>query len=129
MEGISFDVEDIVRSLREQEKSLDYEPGELEGLGERLATITRLKEKYGKTYGGIAEFEDWARKRLEELLHMKTDAEELESEKASSRPPSPRWRPPFGAEEERGAGDRRPREGRARVPFHEGRSIQGGDHG
>jgi DNA repair protein RecN (Recombination protein N) len=83
MEGISFEAEDIVRSLREEEKSLDYEPGELEGLGERLETITRLKEKYGKTYGGIAEFEDWARKRLEELLHMKTDAEELELEKAS----------------------------------------------
>ena len=83
MEGMSFEVEDIVRSIREEEKSLDDEPGELEGLGERLATITRLKEKYGKTYGGIAEFDNWARKRLEELLHMKTDEEELEKEKAS----------------------------------------------
>ena len=80
---MSFEVEDIVRSIREEEKSLDDEPGELEGLGERLATIARLKEKYGKTYGGIAEFEDWAQKRLEELLHMKTDEEEMESEKAS----------------------------------------------
>ncbi len=43
-------------------------------LEERLSTIVRLKEKYGKTYGGIAEFEDWARKRLDELLHLKTDA-------------------------------------------------------
>lgn len=83
MEGISFDVEDIIRSIREEEKSLDDEPGELDGLGERLAMIARLKEKYGKTYGGVAEFEDWARKRLEELLHMKTDEEELEEEKSS----------------------------------------------
>ncbi len=83
MESICFDVEDIATSLREQEKSLDYEPGELETLGERLARIIRLKEKYAKTHGGIAEFEAWARKRLDELLHLKTDQEELESEKGA----------------------------------------------
>ena len=38
------------RSGRRQ-KSLDYEPGELEALEDRLAAILRLKEKYGKTYG------------------------------------------------------------------------------
>jgi DNA repair protein RecN (Recombination protein N) len=80
MEGLSFDVEDIAASLREREKSLEYEPGELEEREERLATIFRLKDKYGKAHGGIREFEDWARKRLDELLHMKTDVAELEKE-------------------------------------------------
>ena len=72
-------------ACREEEKSLDYEPGELEALGERLSTIVRLKEKYGKTHGGIAEFEEWARKRLDELLHLKTDLAGLESEKTALR--------------------------------------------
>ena len=83
MEDASFDLEDIVQSLREGEKSLDYEPGELEALGDRLATIVRLKEKYAKVHGGIAAFEERAQKRLEEILHLKTNLEELESEKAS----------------------------------------------
>lgn len=50
---------------------------------ERLSDIVRLKDKYAKTYGSIKEFEERARKRLGELQHVKSDAAELESEKAA----------------------------------------------
>ena len=83
MEGISFDVEDVVASIREKAKALDYEPGDLERLEERLSEIIRLKEKYARISNSIAEFEKRARKRLDELLHAKTDAVELESEKTA----------------------------------------------
>ncbi len=83
LDALSFDVEDVIASIREKEKSLDYEPGELEAMEERLSDIVRLKEKYAKTYGSITEFEDRAKKRLDELQHIKSDAAELESEKAA----------------------------------------------
>jgi DNA repair protein RecN (Recombination protein N) len=83
LDGLSFDVEDVIASVREKVKSLDYEPGELEALEERLSTIVRLKEKYAKTYGSIKEFEERAHKRLDELQHLKTDVADLESERAA----------------------------------------------
>ncbi len=83
LDALSFDVEDVIASIREKEKSLDYEPGELEAMEERLSDIVRLKDKYAKTYGSIKEFEERARKRLGELQHVKSDAAELESEKAA----------------------------------------------
>ena len=57
IEGLSFDVEDLMGAIRGRARSLDYEPSELEELEERLSTIFRLKEKYGKAHGGIREFE------------------------------------------------------------------------
>lgn len=83
LEGLSFDVEDILATMKEQAKGLEYEPGELEELEERLSAIFRLKEKYGRAHGSISAFEAWARTRLEELQHAKSDLEELEKQKVS----------------------------------------------
>jgi DNA repair protein RecN (Recombination protein N) len=86
IEALSFEVEDIVETVRGQEKTLDFEPGELEELEERLSAIYRLKEKYGRVHGGIAEFRQWASARLEELRSFKTDLADLEREEAVLRP-------------------------------------------
>jgi DNA repair protein RecN (Recombination protein N) len=80
METLSFDVEDLVEAIRERERSLEYEPSELEELEERLSTIFRLKEKYGKIRGGLREFETWGRQRLAQLLDAKDDLVSLEEE-------------------------------------------------
>lgn len=85
VEELSFEVEDIVETVRAQGKTLDFEPGELEALEERLSVIFRLKEKYGRTHGSIGEFRDWARGRLDELLHLKTDLAGLEREEEGLR--------------------------------------------
>jgi DNA repair protein RecN (Recombination protein N) len=81
MEEIAFDIEDVVASAKEREKTLEYEPAELEGLEERLSTIFGLKEKYGKIDGGIDGFLTWAKERLGTLLHEKTNVEDLERER------------------------------------------------
>jgi DNA repair protein RecN (Recombination protein N) len=83
LEGLSFDVEDVMTVIRDHEKSLEHEPGELEELEERLSTIFRLKEKYGQPYGGMAEFQAWARQRLDYLVREKTDLQELEREETA----------------------------------------------
>jgi DNA repair protein RecN (Recombination protein N) len=85
IEALSFEVEDIVETVRGQGKTLDFEPGELEDLEERLSVIFKLKDKYGRTHGGINEFRDWASKRLDELLHLKTDLAGLEQEETDLR--------------------------------------------
>jgi DNA repair protein RecN (Recombination protein N) len=83
LEGLSFDVEDILAVMKEQARGLEYEPGELEELEERLSAIFRLKEKYGREHGSIRAFEAWARTRLDELTHARSDLEELEKQKLS----------------------------------------------
>jgi DNA repair protein RecN (Recombination protein N) len=81
IEALSFDVEDIISSIRGYEKDLECEPQELEELDDRLSTILRLKDKYGKTHGSIGEFRSWAHARLDQLNSIKTDVQELETEK------------------------------------------------
>ncbi len=83
IEALSFDVEDILTLIRQRQKSLDYQPAELEELEERLSTIFRLKEKYAKAHGSVKEFETWARERLAYLVGVKTDLEDLERRRAS----------------------------------------------
>lgn len=80
LEEVTFDIEDVVGSAKEHQKTLEYEPGELEELEERLSTIFRLKEKYDKVYGGIHEFQTWAQERLDALLHEKSGVEDRERE-------------------------------------------------
>ncbi len=80
IETLTFDVEDVVEILRDHKKTLDFEPGELEELEERLSVILGLKEKYGKSHGSIEEFRKWAEDRLDELLHLKTDLAQMEQE-------------------------------------------------
>jgi len=81
IEALSFGVEEVVESIREHQKALEYEPREAEELEERLSTILRLKEKYGKTHGSIDAFVVWAAKRLDDLRARKTDLAALEEEK------------------------------------------------
>jgi DNA repair protein RecN (Recombination protein N) len=80
IETLAFDVEDVVEIVRDQKKTLDFEPGELEELEERLSVILGLKEKYGKSHGSIEEFRRRAEDRLDELLHLKTDLAQMEQE-------------------------------------------------
>jgi DNA repair protein RecN (Recombination protein N) len=81
IEVLSFDVEDIISSIRGYEKTLECEPQELEDLDDRLSTILRLKDKYGKTHGSVGEFRSWAQVRLDQLNNLKTDVQELETER------------------------------------------------
>jgi DNA repair protein RecN (Recombination protein N) len=82
VEALTFDVEDIIGTIREHEKALEFEPTELEELEERLSAIFRLKEKYGKTHGGIAEFQAWATQRLDHLTRARTSMHGMEQEQA-----------------------------------------------
>ncbi len=83
IESISFDVEDVLMEIKDIEKGLLYEPDELQMLEERLSKIYELKNKYGKTYGDIEEYEASAKERLAYLTTLSENIGELEKKKSS----------------------------------------------
>jgi DNA repair protein RecN (Recombination protein N) len=78
IEAVSFDIEDIVTQTKALEKNLSYDPDELQSLEERLFRIYELKNKYGRTYHDITEFEESAKRRLAYLNSISTDIGDLE---------------------------------------------------
>ena len=83
IESVSFDVEDILLEMRSVEKTLLFDPEEMEKLEERLTDIFKLKDKYGKTYEEIMNYARSAREKLEYLSALSTNIEELVKEKRS----------------------------------------------
>ncbi len=81
VEALFFEVEDIVGEIKKHEKQFIYDPDQIEAMEERLHTIHRLKEKYGKTYKEVKEYEQWARNSLVYLSTLTTNLEELEKKR------------------------------------------------
>jgi DNA repair protein RecN (Recombination protein N) len=78
IEALFFEVEDIVGEIKKHEKMFVYDPDQIEIVEDRLYKIHRLKEKYGKTYKEVKEYEQWARNSLVYLSTLSTNLEELE---------------------------------------------------
>ena len=83
IESVSFDVEDILLEMRSVEKTLLFDPEEMEKQEERLTDIFKLKDKYGKTYEEIMNYARSAREKLAYLSALSTNIEELVKEKGS----------------------------------------------
>ena len=81
IEALSFEVEDIAGEIRKDEKIYIYDPDQLEKMEDRLHRIRRLQEKYGKTYGELREYEQWARNSLLYLSTLSSSLEELEEKR------------------------------------------------
>lgn len=83
IESVSFDVEDILLEMRSVEKTLLFDPEEMEKQEERLTDIFKLKDKYGKTYEEIMNYARLAQEKLAYLSALSTDIEDLAKEKGS----------------------------------------------
>jgi DNA repair protein RecN (Recombination protein N) len=81
VEALFFEVEDIADEIKKHEKQFVYDPDQIEVMEDRLHTIHRLKEKYGKTYKEVKEYEQWARNSLVYLSTLTTNLEELEKKR------------------------------------------------
>ncbi|MBA4417257.1 MAG: hypothetical protein C0392_05015 [Syntrophus sp. (in: bacteria)] len=81
VESLSFDIEDIITDIKGIEKTVTFDPGELEMLEGRLSHIFDLKNKYGKTYEDIRAFADIAQERLFYLSSLSEDIGTLEKER------------------------------------------------
>ncbi len=80
LEGMCYSLQDITRELASYKDSLDFEPGLLEEVEERLYVIKKVKTKYGNNIDEIYEFLDNAKKELDILENSQAKKEELEAE-------------------------------------------------
>ena len=62
-----FNIEDVVRRLRDYENSIEVNPGELERLEVRVAILNEMKRKYGNTLQEVVRYRDKIKLELEEL--------------------------------------------------------------
>ena len=83
VETLSFDIEDLMLEVRDVERSLVFDPEEIEKTEERLVEIFKLKEKYGRTCEEITQYCRSARERLDRLASLSLNMEELEKRKKS----------------------------------------------
>lgn len=68
---------DVSRRLRRYRDQLDFSPGRLEEIEERLNTIRNLERKYGGTIAEVLAFAENARRELNSIEHHEERAEEL----------------------------------------------------
>src|SRR3954454_12207564 len=66
--SIALEADDVAAELRRYVESLDAEPGELEAVEERLASIDRLQRKHGGTIAAVLEHGERWRARRDELV-------------------------------------------------------------
>ncbi len=81
LEGISFEMEDLLLEIRDIGRTLLFDPEEMQRLEERLSEIFRMKDKYGKTCDEMRSFQHRAQQRLEYLKGLGESIDVLEGER------------------------------------------------
>ncbi|MBE0447532.1 MAG: DNA repair protein RecN [Actinobacteria bacterium] len=76
LNSLLIEIEDCGTTLRDYEAKLDFPPGRLQELEDRLALISLLKKKYGLTIGDILTYRN---KAADELLMYDTLDERIEN--------------------------------------------------
>ena len=82
-EGISFQLEELARQLREYQAGIEYSPERLQEVEERLALITRLERKYGETIEDVLAYAEDAERELDAIQHSDERIVELEAKEES----------------------------------------------
>ncbi len=75
-----YTLEDASRFLKEYERSIDFSPGRINQVEERLSLISTLKKKYGDTIEEILEFAEKARNEIEAISSGEDEREKLNTE-------------------------------------------------
>jgi DNA repair protein RecN (Recombination protein N) len=78
LQDISYQLYDIIDEIRKTRDDIEFDPGLLEQIEERLDLIYRLKRKYGGSIGEILECCEKLENELELFLKNEEEAEKLE---------------------------------------------------
>lgn len=78
LQGLTFQVDELANELRHYQEELEFNPGRLSFVEERLALIHRLKRKYGDDIGAILAWRDKAAAELAQLDQSEERIEELQ---------------------------------------------------
>lgn len=79
-DSIYYSVEELAEELRAYREDLEFEPGRLDKIEDRLARLHRLR-KYGASIPDILMARDQMRSELEQISHIQEDLAELGREK------------------------------------------------
>ena len=79
-EDAQLSLEEVIRSIRDYQESLSFEPDRLSELESRIDQINLLKKKYGESITKVLEFYEEASKKYDDLLNSKHY--EMETEQA-----------------------------------------------
>ncbi|MBW6463362.1 MAG: DNA repair protein RecN [Firmicutes bacterium] len=78
--GAAAQIEEASHELRDYQFKIEYEPGELAIIQERLNLINSLKKKYGSTITAVFEFANGLEQEIERLINSEAIAEKVEAE-------------------------------------------------
>jgi len=85
VDTLTYQIEDLATFVRDYNDSIDFNPGRLQEIEERLSLIFMLKRKYGSTVEEIIEFGRRAEAELESISHNEERIEELREVEESLR--------------------------------------------
>ena len=84
IEATYYTVEDLVDQIRNYQESLDFEPGKLERIEERLTELYRLR-KYGASIEEVLREREQMSNERQQLLHLEDELGKLAEAKAQAR--------------------------------------------
>jgi DNA repair protein RecN (Recombination protein N) len=79
-ESVSYQVEELVESLRGYREQVEHNPRRLQEVEERLGLIRRLERKYGSTIPDVLAYAEKAARELEAITHSEERIAELQAE-------------------------------------------------
>lgn len=85
LDSLTYQVEDLANFIRDYNDSIDFNPGRLQEIEERLGLIFSLKRKYGSSIPEILAFGEKARVELENITHSEQRMEQLQAEEEAIR--------------------------------------------
>lgn len=85
LNSVLADLEDVTHELKSYLDEIEYQPGELDFLEERLQTLYQLKRKYGGSEEEILAFLAKSRQELSEIENCDAVKEQLEKELLKER--------------------------------------------
>jgi DNA repair protein RecN (Recombination protein N) len=84
-ESLAIQVDELARTLRDYQESIEFSPARLVRVEERLGLIYSLKRKYGSSIEEILAFGERARAELESITHSEERIEVLREEEEQLR--------------------------------------------
>jgi DNA repair protein RecN (Recombination protein N) len=84
-ESLAIQVDELARTLRDYQESIEFSPARLVRVEERLGLIYSLKRKYGSSIEEILAFGERARDELESITHSEERIEVLREEEEQLR--------------------------------------------
>ncbi len=72
-----FEIEDVAETIRHYRDAVDFSPGRLEDVEERIALIHRLEKKYGDSVDAVLAYGQEARRKLQSLENWEEEKQQL----------------------------------------------------